>query len=492
MTGKANEVLKKSLLEKNVTSAHTKSEKFIFWSGDGKIIPHLLYEYFKIIGVGKYYPESSKWKYTDPLIVKINGNVVSVVNVNFLLEMAKNYIYAFFEEISDAGPVIDSLHKSTSLFGDKNLKLLETLKLKFISDDRDSGYFFFRNGIVEVTKDGITLSDYDDFDLFIWENSIINLDFQKIDPNTLYETCNFMEFLHDLTKVEDENHSEERLKALKSAMGYLLHRYKDGNTNKAIILMDIFVNGMPNGGSGKSLLINSVSRIRNVATIDGKIYDQREWFALSSVGLDSDVLLFDDVEKNFNFEQIFPLTSGGMYIRRKYKDHIHIPHEKSPKIALTTNYAINGDSSSFQRRKFEFEVSPTYSANYSPRDKFGRMFFDDWLENEWNLFYNTMLHCLMVFLENGLFESKPINIRLTKLINNSTEEFVEFANYKLKLDEQLDKKALYDEFIKDFPEFKYGLKQRTFTQWLRAWGEYKNLNLIEGHSGFTRYVIFSN
>jgi hypothetical protein len=301
-----------------------------------------------------------------------------------------------------------------------------------------------------------------------------------------------MEFLHDLTKVEDENHSEERLKALKSAMGYLLHRYKDGNTNKAIILMDIFVNGMPNGGSAKSLLINSVGKIRNVATIDGKIYDQREWFALSSVGLDSDVLLFDDVEKNFNFEQIFPLTSGGMYIRRKYKDHIHIPHEKSPKIALTTNYAINGDSSSFQRRKFEFEVSPTYSANYSPRDKFGRMFFDDWLENEWNLFYNTMLHCLMVFLENGLFESKPINIRLTKLINNSTEEFVEFANYKLKLDEQLDKKALYDEFIKDFPEFKYGLKQRTFTQWLRAWGEYKNLNLIEGHSGFTRYVIFSN
>ncbi len=58
------------------------------------------------------------------------------------------------------------------------------------------------------------------------------------------------------------------------------------------------------------------------------------------------------------------------------KDHIHIPHEKSPKIALTANYAIIGDSSSHRRRNFEFEVSPTYSADHISRDKFERNFFD--------------------------------------------------------------------------------------------------------------------
>jgi hypothetical protein len=102
----------------------------------------------------------------------------------------------------------------------------------------------------------------------------------------------------------------------------------------ALILMDVYINGQPNGGSGKTLLINAIGKLRNLSLIDGKKYDQREWFALSSVGLDSEVLLFDDVEKNFNFEFIFPLLSTGLYKREKYKNHVFIPHEKSPKVRL--------------------------------------------------------------------------------------------------------------------------------------------------------------
>jgi len=213
-----------------------------------------------------------------------------------------------------------------------------------------------------------------------------------------------MEFLKDLTIVDDDIQAVERLKALSSAIGYQLHRYKSPATTKAIILMDVFINGMPNGGSGKTLLINAIGKIRNLSVIDGKKYDQREWFGLSSVELNTELLLFDDVQKNFNFELIFPLMSTGMFIRRKYKNHVFVPFEKSPKVTITTNYAINGSSSSFRRRMYEFEVSSTYSADYSPRDKFGRNFFDQCNDIEWVYFFNTMFNCLQVFLKEGLIE----------------------------------------------------------------------------------------
>lgn len=302
----------------------------------------------------------------------------------------------------------------------------------------------------------------------------------------------FMQFLYDLSVVPDPEKSASRLVSLKSAVGYLLHRYKDPATTKCVIFMDTYVDGMPNGGSGKTLLVSSKGKIRKLSIVDGKFYDQREWYSLSSVNLSSELLLFDDVAKDFDFEKIFPLVSTGMFVRQKYKNHMYIPFEKAPKVALTTNYAILGESSSHKRRKFEFEVSPTYSAYFSPRDKFGHNFFDGWDEPQWNLFYNVMCHCLQVFLKFGLVESEPINLNLTKLINKSSEEFVEWAEGFINLGQQYDKKLLYDRFVRAFPEYSGKLKQRTFTQWLRIWGSFKGYQVDENHAGVIRNIILSN
>jgi hypothetical protein len=300
----------------------------------------------------------------------------------------------------------------------------------------------------------------------------------------------FMQFVKDLTVVEEPEKAESRFNSLASAIGYLLHRQKNPATTKAIILLDIYVDGMPNGGSGKTLLISAIGKLRNLSIIDGKKYDQKEWFALSSVDLSSEILLFDDIAKEFNFEQIFPIMTTGLYVRLKYKNHVFIPFEKAPKVAITTNYAINGDSASHRRRKFEFEISPTYSASYSPREKFGRNFFSEWADNEWNSFYNTMFNYLQVFLRNGLIESEPINLSLTKFINKTCEEFIDWADDALTIGVQHDKKGLYDKFLKAYPEYSGKLKQREFTFWLRAWGDYKKLNVIETHSGDNRYITF--
>ncbi|WP_346855392.1 hypothetical protein [uncultured Draconibacterium sp.] len=466
-------------------------EKLAFWDGSGKIIPHLLYRFLGDQGFGKYFTDKKRLKNTESLIVKRNGNIVSEVNVGYLLETVNNYVKNYFEEGGEIGPVLDSLHKNTSLFGDRNLKFLPTLNLEFISDTRKNAFFFFRNGVVQVDKHAIVVKGYNEFDRCVWENSIINQNFVPVENGMLRQKCDFMNFLVDITTIENTEQAIKRFNSLCSALGYLLHRYKDGTTTKAVILMDVYVNGKPNGGSGKTLAINAVGKIRNQASIDGKKFDQREWFGLSSVEIGTEFILFDDVRQNFDFEQLFPLMTEGLYLRRKYKDHIFIPQEKSPKIALTTNYAINGDSSSHKRRKFEFEVSPTYSSKFTPRDKFGRNFFNDWNEEDWNYFYNTMLGCLQLYLKSGFIESEPININLTKLINNTCEEFVEWADDGVMPEIQLDKKELYNSFLLSFPEYNPRLKQREFTNWLREWGNYKRYKWAEGHTDALRYIIYS-
>ena len=465
-------------------------ENFKFWNSAGQISPHLLYEFFSENGIGKFFTDNVNMKNSDPVIVKINGNIVSPVNIGYLLELTKDYILSTVSEPGTRGSVLDSLHSKTSLFSDRNVKLLKTLDLAFISDTPDKGYLFFKNGIVQVERDQIRLSPYSDFDDFVWEKSIIPFNFTAIDIHTLSEKSDFMQFLKDLSVVADPEKSISRATSLMSAVGYLLHRYKDPATTKAIILMDMFVDGQSNGGSSKTLLMNAIGKVRRLSVVDGKMYDQREWYSLSSVDLESEVLLFDDLDLGFKFEQIFPLVTTGMLVRQKYKNHIHLPFEKAPKVALTTNYAVIGDGSSHRRRKFEFEVSPTYSADFSPRDKFGRNFFEGWFEEDWDHFYNVMAGCMQVFLKNGLIESEPVNLHLTKLITKTCEEFVEWADDEIKIETQHDKKHLYDQFCKSYPEYKTRLKQREFTAWLRFWGGYKNLQIMEGHTGTVRNIKF--
>jgi len=464
------------------------TSSFVFWDDRGKIIPNRLYEFFFEQGIGKYYPDTRSTKNAQPLIVKVTENLVGEVNVGYLLEFTRDYIVSLSLEPGKTGEILDSLHTSTSLFGDKNLKLLTTLNLEFITDQAGTAFMFFLNGVVEVTASQIQIKPYSDFDRYVWETSVIQHEFSPVEDSA---PGDFKRFMIDLSAHADTERARLRLQSLQSAVGYLLHRYKNPATTKSIILMDSYVDGMPNGGSGKTLLITAVGKIRRLATIDGKMYDQKEWFAFSSVGIDCEVLLFDDVDADFDFEKIFPLMTTGMQIRRKYRDHIYLPFERSPKITLTTNYAILGDSSSHRRRKYEFEVTATYSADYSPRDKFGRNFFTEWPESEWNLFFNTMTECLQIFLNEGLIVSEPLNLNLAKLIGKTSEDFPEWAVDAIHLDERYDKRSLYLAFIREYPE-NNRLKPRDFTMWLRAYGTYRNCHVRENHSDRTRYIVFES
>jgi hypothetical protein len=261
--------------------------------------------------------------------------------------------------------------------------------------------------------------------------------------------------------------------------------------NVAIVLMDTIVNGTPNGGSGKTFLIEIIGKIRQLAILDGKNYDQGRWQKNSSVGVDSEIVLFDDIEQKFKLEKIFPAITTAFQIVQLYKSDIVIPFEKSPKIAITTNYAINGDGESFKRRLYEFEVTNTFSSSYTPFDKYGRRFFEEWSIADFNCFYNIMVQCLQSFLNNGLVKSEPINLKKSKLINISNLDFVEFIEDAIEVNVKYEKSQLFKTFTDYYPDNKE-MTQRTFTEWLRGWGKFKSYEVNESHSGYNRHIIFYN
>ena len=103
-----------------------------FWNEKGKIKPALLYEFFKSIGVGLYYPDDDDSKSSKPIVVQVVGNFVNTVNDTYLLQLSKRFIMenASTEKIRLAA--LDSLHGTVRLFGDKNFSLLDKLDLEFV------------------------------------------------------------------------------------------------------------------------------------------------------------------------------------------------------------------------------------------------------------------------------------------------------------------------------------------------------------------------
>jgi len=81
-------------------------------------------------------------------------------------------------------------------------------------------------------------------------------------------------------------------------------------------------------------------------------------------------------------------------------------------------------------------------------------------------------------------------MKFSKLINKTCEEFIEWADNKISKIFQYDKKQLYDNFLTTYPEYLGRLKQRDFTSWLRFWGDYKNLDVLETHSDDIRYISY--
>mgnify|MGYP000542153258 FL=1 len=223
-------------------------------------------------------------------------------------------------------------------------------------------------------------------------------------------------------------------------------------------------------------------------TIDGKSFNFEKSFAYQLVSADTQILCFDDVKKHFDFERLFSVVTEGMTLEKKNKDAIKIPFSRSPKVAITTNYAIKGRGNSFERRKWELEFRQFYTKDFTPLVEFGKLLFSDWSVEEWCAFDNYMIENVMFYLNNGLIKGNWKNSSIKTLGSNTSQDFIEWCdltssevtNGVIRLDEKLYTNDLYNEFVQDNPDFsrtgKRTVSRTEFNKWLRYYGKYKTGN----------------
>jgi len=440
-----------------------------FWSvsQDGKYSLNN-YRFKKFLESHEFFKNSPNEKSTFDFVKK-EGIFLKLVYEKDI----KDFVLEWIEEQKADEAVYNLMTGNLKFFKREYLSLIRSKEVTPMRDTADKCYLYYQNCIVEVTKSGRRTISYDEAEQSVWRNQVVNRDYSQADHHK-------SEYRTFIWKISGEN--EEKYKAFQSVIGYLMHSYKTNSNNKAIIFNDEIISDSPNGRSGKGLFWNALKKIKNVNSLDGKTFDFNKSFPYQSVSTDCQILVFDDVKKSFNFENLFSVITEGITIEYKGKDSIKLDVTESPKIIITTNYTIKGDSASFIDRMYEVEMSSYFNDKHTPIKEFGHELFNDWDEQEWARFDNYMMECVSIYLREGLMPMATVNLKQRKLIDAIGTEMIMFLD-SLKRNEYFKTKDLYDRFIVSYPERRNYVTQNKMTSSIKAYCKFHKLNCHNPISG---------
>tara|TARA_R100000951_G_scaffold116802_1_gene131229 strand:+ start:13282 stop:15669 length:2388 start_codon:yes stop_codon:yes gene_type:complete len=460
-----------------------------FWTKSDKgvvKITHILFKNFlEDNGFYKFNPEGSK----NYVFVRVTNNLIDHTSEKEIKDFVLNYLLTI-DDLS----VYNYFAEKTKYFREEFLTLLSSINVFFIEDTKTTAYLYYMNCAVKISINDITLIDYIDLGGYVWRDHVIDRNFTMCKVGK----CDYKTFISNICG-EDQS----RIDSMESTIGYLLHGWKNLSYCPAVILNDEVISDNPEGGTGKGLFMNGLSHMKKNVTIDGKSFAFERSFAYQLVSADTQILCFDDVKKSFDFERLFSVITEGLTLEKKNKDAIKIPFAKSPKVALTTNYAIKGKGSSFERRKWELELAQHYTKEFTPLVEFGKLMFGEWDDKEWCQFDNYMIQNLQIYLGKGLLKSQFVNLKIRKLSAETCHEFIEWCgliggsppNEMLKANTRIFKQDLYEDFISEHPDFapksKFTISRIKFWSWIRSYSVFKyGVEYIEGRNMNGRYIEF--
>ena len=476
-----NKVVSSIEKEESNTQFWTKSEKGVI-----KIIPYSFKKFLEDNGFHKIYPEGSQ----NYIFVRIVNNLID----NTSSEEIKDFVLDYLIQLEDRS-IYNYFAEKVSYFQENFLNLIETIDIHFVEDTKDYSYLYYINCAVKVTTRGIEMIDYLDLDGYVWRDHVINRNFALCEN----DKCDYKIFISRICGGE-----KDRIDTMESTIGFMMHGYKNLSYCPAVILNDEVMSENPEGGTGKGIFMNALSHMKKLVVIDGKAFNFEKSFPYQTVSADTQILLFDDVKKHFDFERLFSVITEGLTLEKKNKDAIKIPYTKSPKVAITTNYAIKGSGNSFARRKWEVELHQHYNRNNTPYDEFGRHLFEDWDRDEWCLFDSYMVNCLGSYMRTGLIESNFVNLKARSLEASTCYDFIEWcgvisgdANPMLSLDTRIMGNELFNHFILDYPDYgpraKLTISRTVFYRWIKEYGLYiTGIEPEKGKDNYGQWIIIKS
>lgn len=467
-----------------------------FWKVGKDKIEILLPELYNIISDFGYmlYRHDKNDKTIDYQFIKVENNIVELVN----LEAINKHLGEYISILPDDLEGLKKYDLETKMLKGLQSYLTKTLaihRLKefdggFSKDKDNESYFYFKNGFIVANKSGWIFKSYSELEGYIWKTQIKQHTIKALNTEKDFEAVSnfeFVSFCRNICSNKKNDFHKDRFNALISGLGYALH---DNNSLAQKVAL-VFCEANPDiekseGGTGKGILLTAIGCLRNIAQIDGKQLEDKNRFAFQKVKLSTQIMLLQDVEKTFNFERLYSAITDGLQVEKKNKEQFTFEANNSPKIIITSNYAIKGNSTSDKRRRHEIELSNYYNLNLTPADEFGRRFFDDWTADDWNLFYNFMFSCVSVYLkilEANNFKSGLLayenNTELKRFITDTGQDFYDFAVREIKTDITYVTPELRNKFYDYYGYTTKVYTERRFAQSVKKFADFMKYEYTE-------------
>lgn len=261
----------------------------------------------------------------------------------------------------------------------------------------------YRNGLLEVTAKGGTLSDgtYNGLD--------IPDDSPTLTRDWRYsaEKGELEDFVELACGREDGDESwEARKEALMTLLGYEICGDKEEvNYFPVIIEKSIEDN---NGGTGKSLITKALSYMRKTCFLDFKTWDDDQRFFFTDLAQLPRIARCEDLPRSFDLEKMFNRLSESFKIDLKGKNAVTLDMATMPKFIATSNSYLKGTGNSYTRRYKEYEITDWWRGK-DPEKHYGHLLYFDWDEEEWSRFDSFMARCAGKYLREGLREYRGDN-----------------------------------------------------------------------------------
>tara|TARA_R110001592_G_scaffold323443_1_gene602717 strand:+ start:10962 stop:13781 length:2820 start_codon:yes stop_codon:yes gene_type:complete len=467
-----------------------------FYYKDYAINPLQTYNFLEACGFYRFKLPNVKTGYV--YIHKKDGVIEEIDHVEI-----KAFVNDFLKEIKSEPKLRNAFYKSRQYLGEQSLSNLSLKEIDFTDYTPTSQLFFFKNQNWEVSKEGIREIKAGEVTANVWADEVIKHKVKKLDdPFTVTRSeegeydiklhnkdCLFLQYLINTSRVHwqeekslqekgiklsEEKDQEQRLHLINKiySLGYLLHRYKDPSRPWAVFAMDnkISDDGESHGGSGKSIAYKAVRYFMKSVSLEGRNPKLTENpHVYENVTSHTNYILVDDANKYLKFDFFYSQLTGEMTVNPKHGKQYEIPFEDVPKLAITSNFALRDDSPSTYRRLlfsvfsdyYHEDKDGEYGGSFSPKDEFGKNLFMDFTEEEWNLFINTMAHCLKVYLSFPKIDPPMGNVTARNQITQMTQEFKDWADVYFGEDSNADKWIVKTDAYTDFLE-KNRSAQRTF------------------------------
>jgi hypothetical protein len=457
----------------------------VFWYyDDGKLKINIedLFQFINDSGFYVYYPNETPDNYK---FIKIENNILRAVDTREIKATVLDFVLTKKQNI-----VYNLLNERTKYWTDKFLNILPTIKPHILRDTKKTAYIPTPSGVYKITKSHIQKIDYVDLtEGYVWNTQITARDFKFIGQKEAFDG-DFSKFVNN---VAGQDFSE-----IKTTIGYLLHTYKDPAKSKAVFFYDkniTQIDGEAEGGSGKSLIIEGLKKIREIASIPGDRIDFTRTFVFQEINESTQLAWIDEMDMNTDIHKFFSRITGGIPVEKKRKDVVFIENDKSPKFVFTSNFKPKGTAGSYKRRKVEFAVTDHYNATHTPLNEFKHSFFTEWDAKEWDLFFTFYLECLRYYLENGIIEQNNEN---TDYLTCLVEFGQDFTDYWYK-DERLNNaiadgffigRQVYKHFILIYDLFESDFSIKKFYSYTKKILNLHNINFeIEGQRENLKYKL---